>query len=183
MNEKSNISRKRNTKVEQAQATTEPVSASVAKKKHDPSDPISCVSITAGELGMTGSKSGIKYRWAERGDTTEVAYQDIIAAIRSGESFVMKPYFIIQDSDIVEEFPQIKKIYGKMYTGRDLEDIFRLPIGEMKRTILELPDGAKETIKHIAATKISDGTLDSIKKISAIDEIFDTELLSLISRK
>ena len=66
-----------------------------------------------------------------------------------------------------------------MYTKGDLEDIFRLPASEMKKAILELPEGAKETIKHIAATKLSNGTLDSIKKIRVIDEIFETELLSL----
>ena len=179
MNEKMNTSRKRYAKTEQVQTTTEPVSASVVKKKRDPSEPVNCLSITAGELGMIGIKSGINYRWSERGDVTEVEYQDIIAAIRSSASFVMKPYFIIQDSDIVDEFPQVKKIYDKMYTKGDLEDIFRLPVGEMKKAILGLPDGAKETIKHIAATKISNGTLDSIKKIRVIDEIFDTELLSL----
>ena len=175
-----NTTRKNNVK-EQAQNTTESVSMSkaVAKKKRDPSEPVDCVSITAGELGMTGIKSGINYRWAELGDTTEVEYQDIIAAIRSHTSFVMMPYFIIQDEAIVAEFPQIKEIYDKMYTGRDLEDIFRLPVGEMKCTILRLPEGAKETVKHIAATKLSNGTLDSIKKIRVIDEIFDTELLSL----
>lgn len=166
------------TKAEQVQKS-EPVSVSMKKKKWNPSDPVNCVSITAGELGMTGIKSGINYRWAERGDVTEVEYQDVIAAIRSSTTFVMKPYFIIQELDIVDEFPQIKKIYDKMYTKGDLEDIFRLPASEMKKAILELQEGAKETIKHIAATKLSNGTLDSIKKIRVIDEIFETELLSL----
>lgn len=179
MNEKTNSSRKRNVKIEQAQSITESVIVSATKKERKPSDPVKCVSITAGELGMIGIKSENRYRWGERGDVTEVEYRDIVAAIHSNSSFVMKPYFIIQDSDIVNDFPQIQKVYTKMYTKGDLEDIFKLPIGEMKKTILELPDGAKETIKHIAATKISNGTLDSIKKIRAIDEIFDTELLSL----
>lgn len=166
------------TKAEQVQKS-EPVSVSMKKKKWNPSDPVNCVSITAGELGMIGIKSGINYRWAERGDVTEVEYQDVIAAIRSSTTFAMKPYFIIQEPDIVDEFSQIKKIYDKMYTKGDLEDIFRLPASEMKKAILELPEGAKETIKHIAATKLSNGTLDSIKKIRVIDEIFETELLSL----
>ena len=175
-----NTTHKNNVK-EQTQRTTESVSMSKVneKKRRDPSEPINCKSITAGELGMTGIKTGISYLWAERGDVTEVEYQDIVAAIRSGKSFIFKPYFIIEDDDIVAEFPRIKEIYDKMYTGKDLEDIFRLPVGEMKRAILELPEGAKETIKHIAATKLSNGTLDSVKKIRIIDEIFDTELLCL----
>ena len=46
----------------------------------------------------------------------------------------------------------------------------------MKATIMKLPEGAKNSIKHIASQLISDGTLDSVKKIKTLDEIFDTEL-------
>ena len=179
--EKKNSPRKGVSKSQQVQTTTEPASVvkKTEKRQYAPSDPIDCISITAGELGMTGLKSGISYRWAERGDVTEVEYQDIVAAIRSHKSFVVKPYFVIQDEDLIDEFPQLKKIYEKMYSLKDLEDVFRLPLGEMKKVILELPDGAKETIKHIAATKMTDGSLDSVKRIRIIDEIFNTELLSL----
>ena len=37
-----------------------------AKKKFASDEGIECVSITSGELGMIGIKSGINYRWADR---------------------------------------------------------------------------------------------------------------------
>ena len=96
------------TKAEQVQKS-EPVSVSMKKKKWNPSGPVNCVSITAGELGMIGIKSGINYRWAERGDVTEVEYQDVIAAIRSSTTFVMKPYFIIQEQILWTSFRRLRR--------------------------------------------------------------------------
>lgn len=46
----------------------------------------------------------------------------------------------------------------------------------MKATILSLPQGAQDSIKHIASKMVSDGTLDSVRKIKILDEIFDTEM-------
>ena len=64
-------------------------------KKYKLTDLIPCMSIVSGELGMEGIKTHINYRWSEYGDVTEVEYQDLISSIRKGESFIMKPYFMI----------------------------------------------------------------------------------------
>lgn len=147
-----------------------------APRKYKLTDAIPCVSITAGELGMVGIKSNINYRWSSRGDVTEVEYQDLVAAIRSNISHISKPYFIIQDDEFVEQFPSLKKSYEVLYTVKDLKDVLKMPLRQMKKTILSLPEGAKQSIKNIAATQIASGELDSVQKIRAIDEIFNTEL-------
>ena len=46
----------------------------------------------------------------------------------------------------------------------------------MKDTILSLPKGAQDSIKHLASKMVSDGRLDSVRKIKVLDEIFDTEM-------
>ena len=147
-------------------------------KKFEATDGIPCRSITSGGLYMSGIKSHILYEWADNGDITEVEYQDIVAAIRSNVSYISKPYFIIEDEDIIAQFPQLDKIYASMYSIKDLKDVLTktTPSG-MKATILSLPEGAKESIKNIASQMISNGTLDSVQKIKIIDEIFNTELM------
>lgn len=150
-----------------------------SEKKYNATDSIPCKSITAGELGMIGIKSGINYKWADRNDITEIEYQDLVAAIRQNDSYITKPYFIIEDKIFLEQFPQIKKIYDTIYSGKDLKDILKLNISEMRSTIITLPDGAKESLKNIASTQISTGQLDSVKKIKILDEIFGTQLMLL----
>ena len=44
-------------------------------------------------------------------------------------------------------------------------------------TIKKLPKGAKEALKGIASTMIESHTLDSVHRIKALDEIFDTKML------
>lgn len=147
------------------------------KRKFEQSDPISCISITSGELGMKGLKSNINYTWFGRGEVVEVEYQDLVAAIRSSKKHITEPLFIIQDEDFLVEFPQVAKIYDTMLSLQDLVSVFNLSASDMKRIIPTLPAGAQKSIKHLASTKIADGTLDSVQKIKALDELFDTKFM------
>ena len=148
------------------------------KKKYALTDGIPCRSITQGGLYMHGIKSDIAYKWSNDGDVREVEYQDLVAAVRSSVSYVMKPYFIIEDKEFVSQFPQLNQVYDSMYSIRDLRSvILDLSPNMMKSTILSLPDGAKESIKHMASEMISNGSLDSVKKIKILDEIFDTKFM------
>ena len=110
-------------------------------------------------------------------DVIEVEYQDLQAAIRSNNGYVMNPFFVIEDEELVAQFPQLKKIYNTLYSVGDLEDVItELSPGDMKATILSLPKGAQDSIKHLASKMVSDGRLDSVRKIKVLDEIFDTEM-------
>ena len=147
------------------------------KRKYEQSEGILCKSITSGGLYMPGLKSNILYTWIDSGDQIEVEYQDLLAAIRSNNSYVMRPFFVIEDEEFVSQFPQLKKIYNTLYSVGDLEDVItELSPGDMKATILSLPKGAQDSIKHLASKMVSDGRLDSVRKIKVLDEIFDTEM-------
>lgn len=155
-----------------------PVSKETVKKREfKDSDPIKCKSITAGELGMIGLKTGINYTWWSRGQEIEVEYQDLVAAVRTGKKHVVEPFFIVTDPEFVSQFPQLEKLYASMYTIKDLKDVLSLKPADMKRTILALPDGAKNSIKSIASSEIANGNLDSVQKIRALDEIFNTRFM------
>ena len=166
-------------------SVTEPVASETAKtvevkkekKTYAPSDGIPCKSITNGGLYMPGLKSNILYSWVDAGDIVEVEYQDLQAAIRSNNGYVMNPLFVIEDEELVSQFPQLKKLYEALYSVGELEDVItELSPGDMKATILSLPKGAQDAIKHLASKMVSDGRLDSVKKIKTLDEIFDTEM-------
>ena len=140
-------------------------------------DPVKCVSITPGELGMTGVKTNIGYRWTGRGDTVDVEYQDLVAAVRLNKSHIFKPYFVISDKDFISQFPQVEKVYASMFSYKDLTDVLKLEPETMRNTILSLPEGARNSIRSIASSLISNGNLDSIARIKVLDEIFDTKFM------
>ncbi len=151
-------------------------------RKYEKEDTIPCKSITNGALLVTGEKSGILYRWADYGDVEDVEYQDLIYMIRSRRASVYRPRFIIQDNEFLSQHPELNELYKKLYSTKDLKDILNLPSSQIKRAINQLPDGAYDAIKGLAASMITSGQFDSVKKIKVLDEIFGTNLLLTLAQ-
>ena len=63
----------------------------------------------------------------------------------------------------------------------DVEAIFKLPVNQLKAKLKKAPVGIQQAVKNIAGEKIMNGTLDSLAKIKAIDEILGTQLKMYIS--
>lgn len=147
-------------------------------RKYENSEGIPCKSITPGTVIMEGLKSHIVYRWVGIGDVVDVEYQDLTAAIRSHNDYIGRPFIVVEDQEFVSQFPQLQKLYATLYSAGDLEDvILKLNPADMKATIKSLPVGAQNSIKHIASQMISNGQLDSVNKIKALDELFGTEMV------
>ena len=146
------------------------------KKVFDQSDGIICRSVVQGGLYMEGLKTQIIYNWADYGDESEVEYRDLAAAVRSKSKFLFNPWIIVEDKDFIEEFPQLSKFYEDSYTVKELRNVLDMPVDQMVAAIEKLPDGAKESLKTIAAKQVSMGILDSVNKIRALDKIFGTDL-------
>jgi hypothetical protein len=151
------------------------------KKKFEQTDYIMCRSVVTGGLYLEGSKTKQVYAWTEYGDETEIEYRDLVAEVRQRSEFVFGPRFIVENEDFIEEFPQLKQFYNQYYSVKELGDILELPVNQMAKKIEELPKGAKESIRTLAASKISTGSIDSVAKIKKLDEIFDTDLEMLSS--
>lgn len=150
------------------------------KRKFEKNDLIPCKSVTCGELLMEGHQTHFLYKWADVNDVQEVEYQDLIYDVKLGNSFSRYPRFIIMDENFIEQNSVLKDVYAKMYTNSDLLDILNLPVEDLKRVVSELPKGVKDSIKTLSATMINNGTFDSINKIRALDEIFETNMLQLL---
>lgn len=160
---------------------TDPVTETVevkTPKKFEPMDGILCRSLVEGVLVMSGIKSKNFYKWSNMGDVEEVEYQDLVSAVRSSNnSYINAPRFIIEDEDFLEQFPQVQKTYDSMYTTSDLREILNLPANDMIATIKTLPKGSQDNIRDIAGKMILSGQLDSVKKIKALDEFYNTNFL------
>lgn len=146
------------------------------KKKFASDDGIMCHSIFQGKLFVEGKKSGNFYEFESYGASYEIEYQDMVYLARTKSPFLFAPYIIIDDDDFIEEFVQLKKFYDESYTTNDLYNILNMPVKSMISAINALPESAKNTLKNIASTMIADGSIDSIKRVKALDEVFETDL-------
>lgn len=144
------------------------------KKVFTDSDYILCRSVTSGGLNIV-SQSGNLYEFNDYGSECEINYRDLVTLIRRGSEHIFLPRFVILDDDFLEDFPTVKKVYGEMYTMRDLEDILALPTTQMEREIVKLPESVKDSMSNLIATQIANGKLDSIAKVRKLSEIFDSD--------
>lgn len=151
------------------------------KKKFQQNDLIRCRSVVVGGLFLEGSKTKQLYQWNDYGDETEVEYRDLVAEVRAKSNYAFGPWFIVEDDDFVEEFPQLKQFYKQYNSVKKLKNILDLPVDQMTKKISELPTGAQESLKTIAATMVSSGAIDSVAKIKKLDEIFETDMEFLSS--
>lgn len=147
-----------------------------APRKFKADDLVSCRSITFGELLLVGPKSKLLYSWANYGDTTEMEYQDLQALKSTKSSYLYRPRFIIEDEELVEQWSKDFKAMYDDIIEVDVEDMFKLPLNQFKAKLKKAPKGVQMAVKNIAGEKIMNGSLDSLKKIKAIDEILGTDL-------
>lgn len=161
---------------EEVVTKSEPKQTVKAVRKFAPDDRIVCRSVTFGELLLTGVKSKLLYTWANYDDTAEVEFQDLQAMKSMRSSYLYRPRFIIEDEELVEQWG---KDFGDMYKNiedTDVENLFNLPLNQFKAKLKKAPKGVQQAVKNIAGEMILNGSLDSIAKIKAIDDILGTDL-------
>lgn len=152
------------------------------KKVFQNDDMIPCLSIMEGKLVLVGARTGDVYRWLNIGDVVEVAYNDLIADVRSHGSHTHAPWIIIQDGDFLAQHPEIDDLYSGLYTVEDIEKVLSMPANQMKSYIEQMPVGAQDSLKNIAIARIESGEFDSIQRIKALDEFFGTNLLIALTQ-
>lgn len=165
--------------VVETEETVEEIVAPVVKqpRKFEAMEGVMCRSIVDGVLVMGGIKSNNFYKWADTNDVAEVEYQDLVSAVRSNTKYVFAPFFIIEDEDFLAQFPQVQKVYDSMYTTKDLKEILSLSVPAMMDAINTLPSGSKDNLRDIAGKMVLNGQLDSVQKIKALDEFYNTNFL------
>ena len=155
----------------------------VETKSFAPDDEIECVSVTAGELIITGKKTGRVYDWANYGDTAYVEFQDLKAEVHNAKSRpIYDPLFMIEDEDVLAlpEFAKVAESYKDALSIDEIDNLFNLSQQQFASQLKKLPVGIKNTIKSIARDKMEDGTLDSINKIKILDQVLGTDLYNLL---
>ena len=155
--------------------------ATKTPRKYAPDELIPCRSVTYGELLLTGTKSKLMYVWANYNDVTEVEFQDLQALKSTRSNYLFRPRIVIEDEELVEQWSKdFKDMYSKI-THVDVEEIFDLPLGKFKTALKNAPKGVQQAVKNIAGEKIMNGSLDSLAKIKAIDDILGTDLKLYLS--
>lgn len=163
-----------------AASAQEKVSTSRQFNQHDL---ILCRSVTAGWLGC-GGKSGQYYVFENFGDQCEIEYQDLFALKQRRSPYLYAPLFVIEDEELLDDprWADIKNFYdSQVYTMDDINAILNTPVGKFENTLRALPKGLAKSLQVEVATRIENGTFDSLRKIKIIDDVFNTDFRSVLA--
>lgn len=153
-----------------------------APKKFAPDERIECRSVTGGELILIGPKTGLQYTWADYNDTSWVEYQDLQALQSRRSGFLVKPRFIIEDTELVEQWgSMLKPIYDKV-NAEDIEAFFELPLNKFKAQLNIVPVGLKDAIKTKAVQMINSEELYDIRKVREMDAAWGTDFVEMFMK-
>lgn len=151
-------------------------------KKYAPDERIECRSVTGGELIMIGPKTGLQYSWEDYNDTAWVEYQDLQALQSRRSGFLVKPRFIIEDINLVEQWgSMLKPIYDKVNT-ESIEAFFELPLNKFKAQLQVMPAGLKDAIKTRAVQMINSEELYDIRKVREMDVAWGTDFVEMFMK-
>lgn len=133
-----------------------------------------CKSVTSGGLNIN-CKSGNVYEFKNYGYDCEIEYDDLVVLVRKHSDHIFMPRFVIVDEDFLAEFPQVASVYEHVYSESELNDVFALPVNQMMATIKSMPVNIQKTLQSMVATKIANGSIDSVKKIRALSEFYNSD--------
>lgn len=151
-------------------------------KKYAPDERIECRSVTGGELILIGPKTGLQYSWEDYNDTAWVEYQDLQALQSRRSGFLVKPRFIIEDVDLIEQWgSMLKPIYDKVNT-ESIEAFFELPLNKFKAQLQVMPAGLKDAVKTRAVQMINSEELYDIRKVREMDAAWGTDFVEMFMK-
>ena len=156
--------------------------AKAEKKTYRPKvtlSPTTMITVRNGFNGMLvykSSKTGERFVWNGFGDEQDMELQELRNAKNSKKAFFENNWFMISDPEVIE-YLGVERYYKNALSFENFDDLFSLTPEAIKNKIALLSSGQKATVVYRAKQLIADGTIDSIKVITALEESLGIELI------
>lgn len=134
-----------------------------------------------GRLTFISKRSnGYSVEWDEYGMTEYMELGELLSMRNTDRRFYEDNWIILDDTneytaDELYKFLKVDKYYKNVYSPENIEKFFELAPDTMIKTISTLSSGMKDCIASKAQAMITEGALDSNKKIDALSEALKVE--------
>jgi hypothetical protein len=129
-----------------------------------------------GKLSYRSKRTGEKFVWSEFGDEQEMELRELKAAKNTYKKFFTENWFMFNER-WVPEYLGVSKFYKNSLPIDNFDEIFDLTPEKLKQRIKLLSNGQKKSLAYRARVLIAEGEIDSLKKISVLEEALGTELI------
>ena len=170
---------KEETKVENKQTDNKPVNT---KKKIPLDTNISCKSAVRGTLTYLSKRmAGYQVVWNDFGDEEFLDLQELISMRNTDLRFFKDNWIIIDDSEgytaqEIMDYIKVSQYYNKNLNIDNFDSLFNESPDKIKEIVSTMSSGLKDTVAMRAKQLYNAGTLDSRKRIEALEESLGVEL-------
>lgn len=162
--------------VENESAKGEEKKSYKVKKNLDPGMYVTVKNGFNGTLVYKSKKTGERFIWEAFGDEQEIELAELKAAKNSYKSFFVNNWFLFDDPEIVE-WLGMNQYYKYALNSDSFDKLFEKSPEEIEKTVSTLSNGQKKSVAFRAKQLIAEGTIDSIKVITALEKSLSVELI------
>lgn len=129
-----------------------------------------------GTLVYQSTRTGETFIWREFGDEQDMELGELRNARNSHKNFFINNWFMFDEPWVID-YLGMAQYYKLAISIDDLDNIFLLPPDELEVAISALPDGQKSSVAYRASNLIADGTIDSNKTITTLENVLGVNLV------
>lgn len=130
----------------------------------------------SGRLVYKSSRTNEKFVWEDFGSEQDIELQELKNAKSAHKTYFEKNWFLFDDPEVIR-YLGVERFYASALSFDEFEDLFTYSPDEVKDRITTIPDGQRQSLIYKAKQLISDGTIDSMKMVNALEESLGVELI------
>lgn len=129
-----------------------------------------------GKLIYISRKTGEKFEWEEFGYEQDMELQELKSARNASKLYFENNWFLLDDPEVIE-YLGVAQYYKYALSYDNFDSLFEMSSEEIKERISKLSRGQRSSVVYRAKQLISEGVIDSMKVISALEEALAVELI------
>lgn len=129
-----------------------------------------------GRLVYKSSRTHEKFVWEGFGAEQDIELQELKNAKSAHKTYFEHNWFLFDDPEVIR-YLGVERYYASALSFDEFDELFTKTPDEIRVRIAAIPDGQKQALIYKAKQMISDGEIDSIKMVEALEESLAVELI------
>ena len=167
---------KADTDVAEVKAEQKPEKIVPIKRELDPHMYVTVKNGFNGTLVYRSKRTGERFIWREFGDEQDIELQELRSARNADKIFFVNNWFLFDDPEIIE-WLGMERYYKYALDSKEFDKIFTKKPDEIEKIVSALSEGQRKTLIFRTKQMISEGKIDSIRVINALEKSLSVDLI------
>lgn len=132
----------------------------------------SCIN---GRVIYKSKKTGVTYKWLEKGTYEILAIDELLNMESQSQKFLHSPWLMVDDTEVIEAF-NLQGLYDLVAKVEDIDSFVDMSLGEQQKIYNKLPKTLQNQVYNHIYNKVETGEIDSKSKIRELEELVQMEL-------